>query len=412
MSRYVMVGCGPAACAAAEAVRQAEAQAEITLLSFEAVRTLARPQLVRYASRQIELAELESNDPAWFAERRLEVQLGVTVTGLSVASRTLRLAGGQTVPYDQLLVATGIQPRPAQFPGSDLAGVVVMNHQTEAEKVREAVERTRRAVVVGGGLLGQDMSMALRAADRQVTLLVREDRVGVPQWDSAGSEIVLKELVGLGIDVQLETEVARVEGSGGRVTKVITRDGREMACEMVFVAIGSSPRADWLAGSGVEVGRGVVVDEHLATAVPGIYAAGSCAEVCSCGRVLIQASWMNALAQGKTAGVNLAGGSEVYCTASDYMTKIGNTKFSLFGSPAAAYPKARFVGFRGGEGDYGSLLAEGGVVRGGVLAGKHPRAKEIKALQVRDEPVPGLAEMQGQQPMSVDTFVAQALGLA
>lgn len=412
MSRYVMVGCGPAACAAAEAVRAADAGAEILLLSFEAVRTLARPQLVRYASRQIELAELESNDPAWFAERRLDVRLGVTVTGIDAASRKLTLAGGETVSYDKLLVATGIQPRAAQFPGSDLSGVVVMNHQSEAEQVREVVTRTKRAVVVGGGLLGQDMSMALRTVGRQVTLLVREDRVGVPQWDPASSEIVLKELTGLGIDVQLQSEVARIEGAGGRVSKVIAKDGREIPCEMVFVAIGSSPRADWLAGSGVEVGRGVVVDEHLATAVPGIYAAGSCAEVHSCGRVLIQASWMNALAQGQSAGVNLAGGSQVYCAASDYLTRIGGTRFSLFGSPAAAYPKARYVGFRGGEGDYASLLAEGGVVRGGVLVNKHKRAKEIKALQLRDEPVPGLAGLQGEQRQSIDDFVAGAMGLA
>ena len=94
MPRYVMVGCGPAACAAAEAVRSGDAGAEVLVLSFEAVRALARPRLVEYASGAIELAELETNGPEWFAERDLEVQLSTVVEGLDVSRHTLLLAAG------------------------------------------------------------------------------------------------------------------------------------------------------------------------------------------------------------------------------------------------------------------------------------------------------------------------------
>ena len=411
MTKYVTVGCGPAACSAAEAIRQADAGADILLLSFEEVRTLARPRLVEYASGQIPLQELESNKPEWFKERDLAVRLGVRVEHLDVARRELTLAGGEKVPYDKLLIACGIQPRRAPFPGAELDGVAVMNHQSEADAVRKIVERTEHAVAVGGGLLGQDISMALRQAGRGVTMLVREDRVGVPQWDPRGSEILLEELRGLGIDVRLETEVARVEGDGdGRAARVVTTRGDMIDCQLVFAAIGSLPRSDWLKDSSVEVSRGIVVDDRLATAEADVWAAGSCAEIHTCGRVLIQASWGNALAQGKAAGQNMAGDGEPYCKPSDYTTKVGETKFSLFGGAKAAHGPGRFVIFDPPEGPYGALLEERGIVHGGVLAGRHKKAKEIKALQLRDEPVPGLAEMDERNEMSLDAFYEERLG--
>jgi len=412
MARYVIVGCGAAGSAAAEAIRQGDAGAEILLISHESIRALARPRLVEYATGAVELAELETKDQAWADELRLEVRLSTVVERLDAARGALHLAGGETVAYDKLLVATGIGPRPVPFEGADLAGVLNMHHQPEADRVRAAVATAEQAVVVGGGLLGQDMSVALAAAGRKVTLLVREDRVGVPQFDPGSSAVLLEELRKLGIDVRLQTEVVRIEGAGGRASKVVTNRGHDLMCQLVFVAIGAVPNAGWLDGSGVEVGRGVVTDGRLAASVADVFAAGSCTEIRTEGRTLIQASWSNASAQGAAAGANMLGGSQVYREPSDYMTQVGDARFTLFGAPPPAYPKARFVGFRGAGGKYAALLAEGGVVRGGVLVGRHKRARDIKALQFRDEPVPGLADLVGEQQRSLDEFIAEALGLA
>jgi len=412
MARYVIVGCGAAGSEAAEAIRHGDAGADILIISHESIRALARPRLVEYATGAVELAELETKDQAWAEGLHLEVRLSTVVERLDASRRTLHLAGGETVAYDTLLIATGIGPRPVPFQGADLAGVFNMHHQPEADKVRDAVADTEQAVVVGGGLLGQDMSVALAAAGRQVTLLVREPHVGVPQFDPGSGAILLAELRKLGIDVRLQTEVARIEGDGGRVTKVVTNRGGGVPCQMVFVAIGAVPNAAWLEGSGVEVGRGVVADGRLATSVADVFAAGSCAEIRAGGRTLIQASWGNTAAQGKAAGAAMLGGSESYHQPSDYMTKVGGAQFTLFGAPAPAYPDARFVGFRGEGGKYAALLAEGGVVRGGVLVGRHKRARDIKALQFRDDPVPGLAELAGEQATDVDDFIAVALGLS
>jgi 3-phenylpropionate/trans-cinnamate dioxygenase ferredoxin reductase subunit len=411
MTRYLIIGCGAAGTSAAETIRQADAAAEITLISHERIRAVARPRLVDYASGTIPLAELETREPAWFDEMHLDLHLETAAEAVDPARHEVRLLGGEVLPYDKLLIAVGITPSPIPFAGGDLKGSCHMHYLPQADEVRAAVESTEHAVVVGGGLVGQDISGALRRAGRKVTLLVRGDVVGVPQFDERSGRLVGEELRGLGVDVRLRTEVARIEGSGGRVNKIVTTGGEEIACQLAFTAIGAAPNVAWLKPSGIPLGRGVVVDDRLASVTPDVFAAGSCAEIHMDDKVLTQASWGNALAQGKTAALNMLGGAERYNTPSDYIAKVGNARFTLFGSPANAFPKARFVGFAGPDGSYAALLAEGGLVRGGVLVGKHLRARDIKALQLRAAPVPGLAELSGEQQVSLSDFIAGALGL-
>jgi len=442
MARYVMVGCGAAASTAAEAIRRADADAEITLVSYERVRVLARPRLVEYASGTIDLAEIETRDQQWFDDLNLDVRINTRAVSLDVEGRQVTLAGGDVLPYDKLLLTLGMATRPVPFEGADLRGVCRMHFQGQADVVRELVRSTERAVVVGGGLLGQDMTAALIAAGVKVSLLVREDRVGLGQFDPASSRVLADELRGMGADLRLETEVARIEGSDGRVSKVVTKSGQEIPCQLVFVAIGAVPNTAWLQPVGLEVNRGIVVDGTLATNLPNVFAAGSCTEIHiaptgpfapygpygrlvpspygpsqeraqgrTAGRQMIQPSWANALAMGQVAARNMLGRSEQYYQPSSYTTKVGNTMFTLFGAPSVAYPDARYVEFRGSDGSCGALLAENGLVRGGVLVGRHKKAGAIKALQLRDEPVPGLAEMSGRQSMSVSEFVVDALGL-
>ncbi|MBN2582184.1 MAG: FAD-dependent oxidoreductase [Planctomycetes bacterium] len=411
MTRYVVIGCGAAASAAAETLRQADADASITLMSFEKVRVLARPRLVEYASGVIDLFELETRDQKWFDDLRLDVRLETRATQLDPARRRVTLSTGEELAYDKLLLTLGMATRPVPFEGGDLRGVCQMHFQPQADVVRGFAATTNSSVVVGGGLLGQDMAAALHAAGIKTTLLVREDRIGVPQFDPGSGGMLLDELRSIGVDVRLQTEVARIEGADGRVGSVVTRAGEMIACQLVLVAIGAMPNTEWLKPTGLEVGRGIVVDEHLATSLPDVFAAGSCAEIHAAGRTLIQASWLNATAMGRTAARNMLGQAETYREPSSYTTKVGNTMFTLFGSPIAAYPVARYVTFRGPDGSYAALVAEGGLVRGGMLVGRHKKAKAIKELPLRDDPVPGLAEASGEQAVGLSEFISEALGL-
>jgi 3-phenylpropionate/trans-cinnamate dioxygenase ferredoxin reductase component len=411
MTRYLIVGCGPTGANAAEEIRQLDPQATITMISHERLCVVSRPRLVDYCTLQIEAEALQTRQPDWFEEHRIELRLNVVAVSLDPLGHTVKLATGETLAYDRCLLSVGITPRDVPFPGADLQGVGQMHYLDQADRVRTAIEKSDHTVVIGGGLLGQDMTAALRKAGRSATMLVREDYVGHPLFDRVSGDMLCQELRRLGAEVHLSTEVAEIRGSGGRVSGVVLREGRELSCQAVFCAIGAVPNADWLASSGLKVQQGIVVDSHLRTNLPDVFAAGSGTEYHLRRIRMMQASWGNAMAAGKVAARNMTGAEEVYEVPSDYSTRVGEKKFTLFGAHRSDYPKARYVGFRGDEGGYAALLEENGVVRGGVLVGKHQRTKDIKRLQLLGEPVPHLAKLPDQNDTSVSEFVAKAMNL-
>ncbi len=411
MSRYLIIGCGPTGTNAAEEIRKADPKATITMLSHERLRVVARPRLVEYASGQIAAEELETKDAEWFRERQIELLLETPAKSLDPLGHEVKLVNGQRICYDHCLLSVGITPRPVPIPGANLKGVCHMHYLEQADRVRAAVEQAELTVVVGGGLLGQDMTQALCNAGRRVTLLVREDFVGFPQFDTVSGGMVEDELRRMGAEIRKSTEVKIIVGQNGRMTGVTLSSGSELSCQAIFFAIGAMPNAGWLESSGLRVNRGIVVDSQLRTNLPDVYSAGSGTEYHVRGKELMQASWGNATAAGKTAGKNMAGGQEAYDVPSDYTTRVGEKKFTLFGSPRQAFPKARFVGFHGDEGGYAALLEEQGMVRGGILVGKHQKAKEIKHLQMLSEPVPLLDKLPDQNQTSVSEFVSRALSL-
>lgn len=409
--RYLIVGCGPAAVAAAEEIRKADADAEINMISHERLPVVMRPRLVEYATLQLEAAKLQSKPLQWFKDLNINLQLKTVAQSLDPLGHTLHLADGRQLAYDRCLLAVGITPRPAPFEGATLDGVGQMHYLDQADRVRAAVKQAEHTVVIGGGLLGQDMTRALCDAKRGVTLLVREDYVGFPLFDPVSGGMICEQLRRLGAEVRLTAEVGRIIGRDGRVSGVELKSGRQIECQAVFCAIGAMPNAQWLESSGLKVNHGIVVDDTLRTNLPDVYAAGSGTEYHLRGLQLMQASWGNSTAAGKVAGKNMAGGENSYDVPSDYTTRVGEQKFTLFGSHRNYFPKARYVGFHGDEGGYAALLEEHGIVRGGVLVGKHQRAKEIKRLQLLTEPVPHLAKLPEQNQTSVSEFIARALKL-
>ena len=388
-----------------------DASAAIVMISHERLPTVARPRLVEYASLQMEDRELQTREAKWFKDLNISLHLKTVAESLDPLGHTVKLAGGQQIKYDRCLLSVGITPRPAPFVGADLKGVCQMHYLEQADQVRAAVEHADNTVIVGGGLLGQDMARAMSNAGRAATMLVREDYVGYPLFDPTSGNMVCQELRRLGAEVQLTTEIKHIIGRNGHVSGVALKSGREIACQAVFCAIGAMPNVNWLASSGVKVEQGIVVDEYLQTNLPDVYAAGSGTEYHVRGLRMMQASWGNSMAAGKAAGKNMAGKEEVYEVPSDYTTRVGEQKFTLFGAYRTQFPKARYVGFHGDEGGYAALLEEHGVVRGGVLVGKHQKSKEIKRLQLLDEAVPHLAKLPEQNNVSVSEFISKALKL-
>lgn len=267
MNRIVVVGASAAGLAAAEALRREGYDGTLTLVGDEPHPPYDRPPL----SKQVLAAEwpperVRLRPPADLDALGLDQRLGVAATGLSVADRTLRLADGSALPYDGLVIATGVRPR--RLPGE---GAHVLRTLSDALTLRDRLRPGLRLVVVGAGFLGAEAAAVAWKLGARVTLL---EPAPVPLAHAVGEEVgrvLSRAHLERGVDLRTGVTVTEVTEDGVRLG-----DGREVEADEVLVAVGSLPNTEWLAGSGLTVADGVVCDQYCAAA-PGVYAAGDVA---------------------------------------------------------------------------------------------------------------------------------------
>ncbi|MFI9721118.1 NAD(P)/FAD-dependent oxidoreductase [Streptomyces sp. NPDC052396] len=274
MDRIVVVGASAAGLTAADTLRRDGFTGTLTLVGDEPRPPYDRPPL----SKQVLAGDWEPERtalPARLQAGELRLELGRRATGVDPAARTVTLDGGERLPYDGLLIATGLRPRRLPF-GHDLAGVHMLRTLDDALTLRTQLLAGPRVVVIGAGFLGSEIAATARGLGLDVVLV---DIAPTPLAGQVGIE--MGELVaGLhrehGVRLHLGRGVARFAGENGRVRAVVLDDGTRLDAEAVVVAIGSVPAVDWLAGSGIPVGDGVLCD-HTCRAAPGVYAAGDVA---------------------------------------------------------------------------------------------------------------------------------------
>src|SRR5690606_37880682 len=241
------------------------------------------------------------------------------VEEVDTSAKALRLRSGRSLGFDRLLIATGSRWRRGGWPGEHLGGVQGLYGLPDLAAMEADTAGVERAVVVGGGLIGVEMAEMLRTRGIGVTLLVREagylDFV-LPPEESA---MVAREIRRHGVDLRFGTEVREIAGEG-RVRAVVTTDGEEIPAGFVGVAIGVEPNVGFLAGSGVEVGRGVLVNERFETNVPGVFAAGDCAEHCDPppGRAAVEQLWYSGRLHGATVAHAICGRPRAYAPGPFY----------------------------------------------------------------------------------------------
>lgn len=312
-TRYLIIGAGAAAIAAAEAVRAQDAQGELTLLSDDPQGHYSRPGLAHYLSAEVSrslLFPLKDADWKRLAARRV---LG-HATALDPANHRLYVAGGATLPYDRLLLATGTSSILPALPGADVPEVVKLDTLDDADRLIALAKRAKAAVVIGGGSTALQIVEGLRKHCRQVHYLLRGDRYWSNVLDGDESRVVMKRLEQQGVKVHPQAEAAIIQGTAGHVSALLTTDGDRIACDMVAIALGVAPRLEFARNAGLAVERGVLVNDRLATNAADIYAAGAVAQVYDprAGISLLETLWSMARGQGAVAGRNMAGADERY----------------------------------------------------------------------------------------------------
>jgi 3-phenylpropionate/trans-cinnamate dioxygenase ferredoxin reductase component len=320
---FIIVGGGLAGALAAETLREEGFDGRITLLGEEPHRPYERPPLSKdYLQGKADRDSIFAHPEPWYADHAVELRLGTAVTSLDPASRTVTTASGVQLGYDKLLLTTGSTPRRISVPGADLDGVRYLRSVDDSERIKAGFAHAHRVAIIGAGWIGLETGAAARNAGVEVALLERSE---LPLLHVLGPETapIFADLHrDHGVDLRSQVAVAELTGRNGAVTAVILSDESRIDADMVLVGVGITPNTQLAVAAGLDVDNGILVDEHLRSSDPNIFAAGDVANAYNprLGRHIRVEHWANARRQGATAGKAMLGQDAVDARPSYFFT--------------------------------------------------------------------------------------------
>lgn len=274
----VIIGNGMAATRLVEElVQKTLGRYAIAVIGDEPRLAYNRVLLSSVLAQEVSRTDVELRSAQWWERFGITLLYGHRATAIDPEIRRVKLANGATLPFTKLVLATGSRAIRLRMPGMDLPGVMTFRDLGDVAGIEAAAGPGSRAVVIGGGLLGLEAAYGLAKAGVGVSVVHLMDRLMERQLDPRAAAMLRRELEGKGIAVHLNAETARIAGTH-RVEGVALNDGRVLPADMVVVAVGISPNNGLAQAAGLNVNRGVMVDDVLQTSRAGIYAIGECAE--------------------------------------------------------------------------------------------------------------------------------------
>jgi NAD(P)H-nitrite reductase large subunit len=323
-TRYLIVGNSAGGIGAAEAIRQVDANGPITIVSDEPYPAYSRPEISDYLAGLTTLERMLFRPPDFYEKNGIEAILGVAATRLDLRKRRLEFEDGRTLGWERLLLATGGRPTAPRIPGAAREGIFTFTTLADADRIRAALRppglparQAGRVVVIGAGLIGLSLTHALVRLGVPVVIVELLDRPLANALDRKAAAVVERALRGAGVELVFGQTVSQVLGrpeDDRHVGGVRLQDGRRLPCDILAIAIGVTPRTELAAESGLRVNRGIVVDRHMATSDPHVYACGDAAEAFDFVHGVEQVTpiWPNAYIGGRVAGLNMAGRETLY----------------------------------------------------------------------------------------------------
>jgi 3-phenylpropionate/trans-cinnamate dioxygenase ferredoxin reductase subunit len=338
MPTFVVIGAGHAAGQAVASLRQEGFSGDIVVIGDEPHLPYQRPPLSKqYLSGEQGLDKVYLRPPAFYADRNIDVKLGVRATRLEPREHRITLDDGSTVNYDKLLLATGSRVRTLNIEGSDLPGVHYLRTIADVDAIRAEFAPGKRIIVVGGGYIGLEVAAVATKAGLDVTVLEMEDRILKRVTTEAMSAFYHQLHTGRGVKIRTS---ARVTGFAGteRVEAVSIDSGERLPADLVIVGIGIVPNVELAADAGLACDNGILVDEHCRTSDPAIYAAGDCTNHPNplLGRRMRLESVPNAMEQARVAAANMNGGAATYASIPWFWSDQYELKLQMVGFSADA----------------------------------------------------------------------------
>ncbi len=314
--KYLIIGNSAGAIGAAEAIREVDRAGSVLIVSDEPYPAYSRPLISEHLATGQPLEKILFRPSDFYRENGIATRLGCQVKNLDTGKHLALTGNGETIVWEKLLLATGGRPIVPPIKGIKSQGVFTFTNLDDAGAISRHISRETKTVVIGGGLIGVSVTEALLKRGIPVTIVEMKERLLSIMLDETASNLAEESLKKAGGDVLTGHTVLGISSNliNRRVNGVKLDDGSSIPCQVVIVAIGVSPRTELATQAGLKIGQGIVVDRHMATSCPDIYACGDVAEaydfIHGCNR--LTPIWPNAYLGGRTAGFNMAGVNAEY----------------------------------------------------------------------------------------------------
>ena len=365
--RYVIIGGSAAAIGWIEGIRSVDKTGEIILITRETEWNYSRPLISYLLEGKTTRDKMWCRPDSFFTRNGVTVKAGVLATALDAGDRTVRLSTGERLAYDRLLAATGSRPFVPPIPGLEtVERTFCFQTLSDASALAEALRPESRVLILGAGLTGVKCAEGIRGLCAQIAIADLAPRVLPAVLDDTAAAMVQARMEEKGVRFYLNDSAAAFRGNTARL-----QSGTELEFDVLVTAVGVRPNTQLVADAGGAVDRGILVDGRCATTLPDVYAAGDCAQGYDAvsGEKRMLPLWPNAVLQGETAGINMAGGR------ADYTQGIALNASGVFGLhmiTAGSYEGESFTVQR--DGSYKRLVTADGVLKGVIMVGDVSRA--------------------------------------
>jgi len=313
MEHIVIIGNGIAGITTARHIRKLSDK-KITVISAETDHFFSRTALMYIYMGHMNFENTKPYEDWFWKKNRIDL-LRAFVQNIDTQNKTLKLNNGTDLAYDKLVLAVGSKPNKFGWPGQDLDAVQGLYSYQDLESMEKYSPTTKRAVIVGGGLIGVEMAEMFISRGIKVTFLVRENRFWGGVLPKKEGELISRHIKKHHVDLRFETELKEIiADENGRAKAVITKNGEEINCQFVGLTAGVSPNVAFIKESTIDINRGILVNEFLETNVPDVYALGDCAEFHQhpTGRKNLEQVWYTGRMMGETLAQTLCENKTAY----------------------------------------------------------------------------------------------------
>lgn len=403
--RYIIVGNGIAGQTCAEELRKHDPDCSIVMLTQEPHPLYNRVALPRFLKGQLRLEKVMLRTVEDYNAHRIDIRFGTAAMTLDPAARQIVANDGSRLIYDAALLATGGRPRQLKVPGIEtVTNVHTFYTLEDARSIAEAADRAERVLVVGGSFIAYELADAIAHRGKcNVTWLMRGPHFLRSVLDDDSGRLCHELGEAAGVDFVCSDEIDRFEKSGSGQT-CVTRGGRRIDFDMLVSGLGLHFNTDLAVKAGLDVRDGIRTNAQLETSSPGVFAAGDVAvfDDVTTGRPNQVGTWDNALAQGHTAAINMAGGTEDFIDVATYTTTMFGSTLAVMGMTPSIDPQIQAaIHLHHEQRQYRKLFFRKNTLVGAIMIGSPKGRKRLIDLIRTGEPITAAREMLAQDPAAL-----------